>query len=168
MPRNTCRSPSRLPRTRPALVRTTGVAAAARASGAAASTPIVAAPNNRRRRRSIGFRERYGIVHRPVLDQRRPGSHVFARDTAQPEPMTAAVEYMQFAAHARRAQRFVHHQRVLHRNAGVVGGVDQQVGGVVATHVEVRRITREIGFRHTRRSAAASPSPRAPSRRSWR
>src|SRR6187399_1996641 len=118
MPRNICRSPSRVPRTRPALVLTTGDAAAERANGVAASIPSDAAPNNRRRRRSTVSGR--GIVQCPVLNQCRPDSDILACNATQAKAMTACIEQMQLTAHGGPAQRVVHEQRIFHRYAGIV------------------------------------------------
>src|SRR5688572_20349932 len=99
------RSPSVKPRTRPATVRMTGeegcrAGAAARANGAIAA-PRDAAPSRRRRTRSMVSAFRRVIVQRPVLDQRGPHGNIAAGNTTQPEAMSTAVEYVQFAAHLR-------------------------------------------------------------------
>src|SRR5262245_42608185 len=112
MPRNTCTSPSIFPRTRPALVRTTGAPAAERASGDTASRPSDAANNVRRRSSNISGRD---IVECPVLNQRGPGRDILALDAAQAKAVATSVECMKLAAHACLAQCVVHHQGILQR-----------------------------------------------------
>src|SRR5690349_19530890 len=142
MPRNTCRSPSRLPRTRPLVVLTTGDAAAALESEGITAMPTEAAPtpSNSRRRRSMDS----GRMGRPVLYQRWPRCDVLAGDGTETKAMAAAVEHMEFAPDARLAQGVVHHQRVLNGNACVVGGVDQHRGRSRRTDIEMRRIALEM------------------------
>src|SRR6188768_4531157 len=113
MPRNTWRSPSRLPRTRPLVVRTTGPPAAC-ASGLAAARQIADAPrpSNPRRWPSTFSGSGFCIVDCPVLNQRGPRGHVATRDASQAESMTATVEHVEFTAHLLLAQRVVHEQRI--------------------------------------------------------
>jgi hypothetical protein len=143
-------TPSRLPRTRPAVVLTTGAADAARASGAIVARPNDAAPvpSSARRRRFTGSAR---IVRRPVLNQRGPRGHVFASHGAKSEAMPAAVEDVQLAAHPCLAQRVVHEQRVIQRNARVVCGVNEHRRRSLAGDIDVRRIPREIGGTQSRR-----------------
>src|SRR6188508_838653 len=114
MPRNTLRSWSVKPRMRPAVVRTTtppGLAAPAQcAAQALAARPAL---SNRRRPPSnavsILRMDRHAGLG-PVLDQLRPRGRVDALYTAQAEPMAAAIEHVQFAAHAGGVQGRVHRQ----------------------------------------------------------
>src|SRR6188508_813695 len=100
MPRNTWTSPSMEPRTRPAVVRTTGARVlAARAHGEAQAPAAKPARSTRRRPSSnLGSVSRIGtsrIGSRPVLHQLRPYGRIDAVHGAQPEAMSPAVEHVQ-------------------------------------------------------------------------
>src|SRR5688572_16214854 len=94
MPRNICRSWSMNPRTRPAVVRTTGPPPAACASG---EMQVLIATLSRSRRLKVELRFRIG--QRPVLYQLRPRGGIDASHAAHSETMSTTVEHVQLAAH---------------------------------------------------------------------
>src|SRR5688572_15989722 len=96
MPRNTCRWWSMYPRTRPAVVRTTGPAPAACVSGEMQALEATAFSRSRRLKAELRFR----IGQRPVLNQLRPRGRIDASHATHSEAMPAAVEHMQLATHA--------------------------------------------------------------------